>query len=116
MAIVESKTNKMQESESNEEEIYYHVFPDMRRNIDYKNRIINFEINLPGVKKENIKLKVLPKWFNIPGQRGHIAYSANQSFGKEIIPEKTTAKYENGLLKITAYIPDPYEGAKLVEL
>lgn len=108
MAIVESKTKK--------NEIYYRIFPDMSRKIDYKNRIIEYEISLPGVLKENIEVKALPGWFHLSAKRNHIEYSANQSFGKEIVPDKTTAKYENGLLKIIAHIRDPFDGAREIQL
>ena len=113
MAIVESEVKKdIQSTEEKEDKILYNVFPDMRRHIDYKNRRIEFEVSLPGVKKEDIKLKSLPKWFHLEAKRGHLMYSANQNFGKEIVPDKTTAKYENGLLTIKAKIPDPFDGAK----
>ena len=43
-------------------------------------------------------------------------YNANQSFGVEIVPEKTEAKYDHGLLHITAYMRDPLDDAKEIEL
>lgn len=116
MAIVERENQQISENISKEKEILYDVYPDMRREIDYKTRHIKFEVSLPGVKKETIELKVLPKWFHLTGKRGHIMYNANQNFGKEIIPEHTTARYEDGLLTITAEIPDPYAKAKEITL
>ena len=62
---------------------------------------------LPGVAKEDIRLKALNGWFNLSAQRGQMDYAANQNWGKEIVPEKTTAKYNNGLLSITAFIRNP---------
>ncbi|MHA1718467.1 MAG: hypothetical protein DRO88_12120 [Promethearchaeia archaeon] len=120
MAIVESEEKNIKNSENNENkqenETFYRIFPDMSSRMDYEKRIIEIEVSLPGVAKENIKLKVLPTWFHLKAKRNHIEYSANQSFGKEIIPEKTTAKYENGLLKITAHIRDPFDGAREIQL
>ena len=118
MAIAERETKNIDAVKPNEEEqeCVYNVFPDMRRKINHENRTISFEVSLPGVKKENISLKVLPNFFHLHAKRGQLMYSANQNFGKKITPEKTTAKYENGLLKITAYIPDPFEGAKEISL
>jgi len=43
-------------------------------------------------------------------------YCANQSFGVEVVPEKTQAKYENGLLRIKAFIKDPMDAAKSVAI
>ena len=115
MAIVEREIKEnLTEAETKEEEkeCLYNVFPDMQRHIDYEKREIKFEVSLPGVKKENIELKALPSWFHLHAKRGQLMYSANQNFGKNITPDKTTAKYEQGLLTITAHIPDPFEGAK----
>ncbi|MHA1775510.1 MAG: hypothetical protein DRO88_02960 [Promethearchaeia archaeon] len=119
MALVENEKSKaMQESKTKEEqdEVYYRVFPDMRRRINYEDKKIFIEVSLPGVKKENITLKVLPTWFHLIGRRGHMEYSANQAFGAEVVPEKTKAKYDNGLLEITAYIRDPMDDAKEISL
>jgi HSP20 family molecular chaperone IbpA len=116
MAIVESESKDLKNNEKGEEvqenKFYYSVFPDMTSSIDYENRKIEVEVSLPGVAKQNIELKVLPTWFHLKAKRNHIEYGANQCFGKKIIPEKTTAKYDNGLLKITAYIKDPFDGAR----
>lgn len=116
MALVENKQSEVMQEQSNKDEIYYRVYPDMRRRIDYKNRTVHFEVSLPGVKKEHIELKTLPTWFYLSGSRGHMQYNANQSFGVEIVPEKTEAKYDHGLLHITAYMRDPLDDAKEIEL
>ncbi|QEE14194.1 Hsp20/alpha crystallin family protein [Promethearchaeum syntrophicum] len=116
MAIVESESKNLKNNENGEvdqeNKIYYRVFPDMTSRLDYENRKIEVEVSLPGVSKQNIELKVLPTWFHLKANRNHIEYGANQCFGKNVVPEKTTAKYENGLLKITAHIKDPFDGAR----
>ena len=117
MALVENpKPKAMEETKDEENEIYYRAYPDMRRNINYHDRKIEFEVSMPGVKKENVSLKALPTWFHLRGHRGHMEYSANQSFGVEVVPEKTEAKYENGLLRITAYMKNPLDDAKQVKI
>jgi HSP20 family protein len=119
MALVENKKSKaMEEKQDDNEEngIYYRAFPDMRRHIDYDDRIVEFEVSMPGVAKENIVLKALPTWFHLKGRRGHMEYSANQAFGVEIVPEKTEAEYNNGLLHIKAHIKNPLDDAKKVQL
>ncbi|MHA1584648.1 MAG: Hsp20/alpha crystallin family protein [Promethearchaeota archaeon] len=127
MSIIESKTNQHEELETkktkevenktkDESEIYYHVYPDMHRVIDKENNLIRFEVSLPGVSKKDIILKVLSNWFHLTGNRGHLEYCANQSFGIDIIPEKTTAKYSNGLLTIEAHIKDPMDDAIKISL
>ena len=116
MALVENKQSKaMEEKKDKENEIYYRAYPDMRRRINYKDRIVEIEVSLPGAKKEDIKLKALPTWFHLRATRGHMEYNANQAFGREIVPEKTKANYDNGLLKITAYLKDPMADATSVK-
>lgn len=119
MALVENPESKVMQDTNDtqeEKEVYYRVFPDMKRRIDYEDRKVYVEIALPGVSKKDIELKALPTWFHIKGRRGHMEYSANQSFGVKIVPEKTEAKYEHGLLAITAYIENPMDNARIIEL
>jgi len=97
------------------EDVLYRAYPDMERAVDYRAKTVTIEVSLPGVKKEDIKLKVLPTWFHLIARRGRMEYSANPSFGVEVIPEKTIGKYENGLLIITAHIRDPLDSAKEVQ-
>lgn len=118
MALVENSNSEIMQKKDDERdnEVYYRVYPDMKRRIDYEERKVYFEVSLPGVSKEQIELKALPKWFHLKGRRGHMEYSANQAFGAKIVPEKTEAKYENGLLLITAYIENPLDNAKQIPL
>jgi HSP20 family molecular chaperone IbpA len=117
MALVENtKPKAMEEKKDEANEIYYRAYPDMRRRIKYKEKIVEIEVSMPGVKKENITLKVLPTWFHLQATRGHMEYNANQAFGRNILPNKTEAKYDNGLLKIVAHIKDPMAEAKQVQL
>ncbi|QEE14415.1 Hsp20/alpha crystallin family protein [Promethearchaeum syntrophicum] len=121
MAMIESKKKEIMEKENkelkeNRKEIRYRVFPELSRSINNRNKLVTIEVALPGVKKEDISLKTLPTWFNLTGYRGNIEYSANQSWGTIIVPEKTKAKYKSGLLKITAHIKDPYEDAVELKL
>lgn len=116
MALVENPKSKAMEEkkDENENEVYYRAFPDMNRRINYEDRLVEFEISMPGVEKKNITLKALPTWFHLSGKRGHMEYSANQAFGAEIVPEKTEAKYSNGLLHIKAHIKNPLDDAKKI--
>ena len=115
MALVENTQSKaMEEKKDEKDEIYYRAYPDMKRRVNYEDRIVEIEVSMPGVKKENITLKALPTWFHLQATRGHMEYNANQAFGREIVPEKTTAKYDNGLLKIVAHLKDPMADAKKV--
>jgi HSP20 family molecular chaperone IbpA len=116
MAVVEQTNQNLTQSEGKEQEIQYRVFPEIQRYVNYEDKTIRVEIALPGVKKEDIKLKALPTWFHIEGKRGHMLYSGNKPFGAEVVPEKTTAKYESGLLTVFAKIKDPLEDATQIKL
>lgn len=112
MAMIEKKKDEIEEEKENK--VRYRAYPDISTYVDYNNRKVKVEISLPGVSKENISLKALPNWFYINANRDEIEYTANHSWGAEIVPEKTVALYNNGLLKITANIKDPLDGAKVV--
>jgi len=97
---------------------FHQVYPRMYRDTDYDGKRITIEVSIPGVKKENIELKVLPELFHLSALRpdDRIEYAANASFGIDIIPEKTIAEYYNGLLKIYATIHNPLDDAKDIAL
>lgn len=116
--IVERKKDSVQEptDKTQPTEYTYAIYPDIRRTINYDTKTVDLEISIPGVKKEDIKLLVMPEMFHLTGKRGHMQYSANQAFGVEVVPEKTTAKYENGLLRVKAIIKDPMDAAKAVNI
>jgi len=117
MAIVESKPNEVQnKAEDSKSETYYRVFPDIFRKMDYAGRSVDIEISLPGVPKENITLKALPEFFHVEGKRDQVLYTAEYPWGAEVVPEKTTAKYEYGLLRIHAVIRNPMDDAKQIAL
>jgi HSP20 family molecular chaperone IbpA len=94
------------------------VYPNMYRDTHYEAKKVTIEISLPGVKQEDIELKVLPTWFHLSAIRPHgkVEYAADVSFGVDIVPEKTTAEYYHGLLKIHAVIHDPMDDAKEIAL
>jgi HSP20 family molecular chaperone IbpA len=100
--------------EGKEKKQYHKVFPKIYRHVDYKNNEVKLELSIPGVKEDDIDLRVRPTWFYLSAVRADesMEYSANQSFGADIVPEKTKAEYFSGLLKITAIIRDPMDDAK----
>lgn len=118
MALMETSSKEIQNTENKEKETEYtyRVFPDISRRIDYDHNTIEVEVALPGVAKSAITLKALPEIFHIEGKREHMLYSGNYAWGAEVVPEKTTAKYEYGLLRIHAVIRNPMDDAKEVSL
>jgi HSP20 family protein len=74
------------------------------------------EIALPGVKKEDIDLKINEDGYSLSAARGDIKYVASQAFCCPVVPEKATAKYENGLLQISVPFKDSMENAVEVKI
>jgi HSP20 family protein len=81
---------------------------------DQKNGTL--EIALPGVKKEDIDLKINEDSYSLTATRGDIKYVASQAFCCPVVPGKATAKYENGLLQIEVPFKDPMENATAVKV
>lgn len=100
------------------EEKFYQVFPRVYRDTNYDEKKVMIEMSIPGVKKEDIEVKVLPEWFHVSAIRPEdkVEYAANVNFGVDIVPEKTTVEYFHGLLKIRATIHDPMDDAKEISL
>ena len=116
MEVVEKKKEELKEMDGNKDQIRYRVHPDIYKSINHAEKEVDVEVALPGVKKENIILKALPTWFKLSATRNSVEFAANTSFGIEVIPDKTTAEYSNGLLKIHAVVKDPLDSAVEVEL
>ncbi len=68
---------------------------------------LKIEMELPGVKKQDISLDMRRNSFCVSAQRGEdFEYAACYTLVHEIHPEKAEAKYENGLLSIFAPLKD----------
>lgn len=90
------------------------IRPNLCAAYDDKKNLYNIEIELPGVKKDDIDLKVLPGGFMVKAPKGEIEYRGDYTFFSPVDPEKTNAKYENGLLTINIPLKEPYEDATRV--
>ena len=115
MEVVEKKKEELKEKDG-KDQIRYRVHPDIYKNVNYAEKKVEIEVSLPGVKKEDIKLKALPTWFKLSAKRNSVEFAANTSFGIEVIPNKTSAEYSNGLLKIHAIVKDPRDSAVEIEI
>jgi HSP20 family protein len=70
---------------------------------------LDIEIDMPGVKKESIELKMVEDGFFIRAKREEtgVEYAGTYAFCCGIVPEKAVAKYLNGKLYVTV----PYREA-----
>ena len=68
---------------------------------------LKIEMELPGVEKKDIRFEMRKDSFCVTAQRGEdTEYSGCFMLAHEVVPEKTEAKYESGLLRIFAPIKD----------
>ncbi|WP_457558424.1 Hsp20/alpha crystallin family protein [Candidatus Harpocratesius sp.] len=75
------------------------------------------QIAIPGVKKENIHMKALKDYFTLRAQRDeNTVYMLDLDFGVKIEPEKTSSRYEEGLLRLEFKRFNPLEHAYKVPI
>lgn len=66
-------------------------------------------VELPGVRKDDIKLKTTEKTMQIMATHGDYKYQKNLDLPVEVQPETATATYNNGVLQVTLQIRHPKE-------
>ena len=74
---------------------------------DDKSNTYKIEIQLPGVEKETIKLKMHEDSFFIKGETEDTIYIGSYTVCCPIKPEEAKAVYKNGLLKIETPFKEP---------
>jgi HSP20 family protein len=68
---------------------------------------LQIELELPGVDKKDISLEMRKDSFCVSAPRGEdTEYSGCFMLAHEVMPDKTEAKYESGLLQIFAPMKD----------
>jgi HSP20 family molecular chaperone IbpA len=92
------------------------VAPEVCSYVDDEHLTLTLEISLPGVPKENIKLRMHEDSFTLSAPRDETEYVTTLSFCCPVVPDKAEANYENGLLTISVPFKDPMEDAVTVQV
>jgi len=117
MEIVEKKKTELNELSQKENFLQFRIIPTIYTTCNSKSKEINLEIHLPGVKKENIQLKILPELFDLRAKKDeNTFYAISEYFPYEINPDSVEAHYENGLLEMKAKIKDPMDSAYSIKI
>lgn len=116
MTDSEKITEQKQETEVKEEKRpKYRITP--KYGVYTEDDKVILQVAIPGVKKENIKMKALKDYFTLRAERDEdTVYMLDLDFGVKIEPEKTTSSYEEGLLRLEFKRFNPLEHAYTVTI
>jgi HSP20 family molecular chaperone IbpA len=85
--------------------------PDVCSWADDETENYHFEITMPGVEKDTIKLKVHEDSFFVKGETENTVYVGSYAICCPVKAEESKAVYKNGILKIDIPFKDPMEDA-----
>jgi len=74
------------------------------------------EAAIPGVLRENVKIKVKDDYFHMTATREDVEYNLDLNFNFQIENKKTKAEYKEGLLKVEFIQHDPLSDAYVVPI
>jgi len=114
--IVQENVHEIEEKKEKEPEIWYRVRPHHAFDFDPCTGEFEGEVELPGVAREHVKLRVIPELYELRAAREHTLFTLAEYFPYEIDVDSFKAKYEHGLLLISGKFKDPLAGAVDIKL
>ena len=97
-------------------EIKYHIHPTHFLSYDDETNEWELEINLPGIKKENVNLKFREDAFQLVATRDNAEYHLEEYMPFKVKKSSLEAEYRDGLLYVKGKIKDPMEDAVEIKL
>ncbi len=90
--------------------------PDVCSYIDEDDNKLHLEVALPGVKKENIQLRLKEDSFFLSAPRDDLEFVTTGAFCCPMNINSVNAKYDNGLLQIELPFKDAMDGAREIAI
>jgi len=109
-ALMEQKA-AIEEKNDDQITIRFRVQPKHDWSYDQKAGEWSLEVILPGVTKQDLKVRVLEDVIDLKANYEDMEYCLTEYFPFDIKMDSIDAQYSEGLLKIKGKIKDPMEGA-----